>query len=106
MKIIRGWWVLMGIAGVALIGSAAACGDGGMGGTGGMGGMGGTGGMGSGGMGGGGSMVDPQHEQICTLIESKAGMNKGYAVPGDAGAPRWGIPDMPPAMNRVRRSWS
>jgi hypothetical protein len=109
MKIIQGSWVLMGIVGVVLIGSTAACENGGTdtSGTGGMGtgGM-GTGGMGTGGMGTGGSMVDPQHEQICNLIESNAGMSSGYAVPGVAGAPRWGFPDMPPATNRVRRSWS
>jgi tyrosinase len=105
MKIIQCSWVLMGIVGVVLIGSTAACENDGMG-TGGVGGM-GTGGMGGmGGMGAGGSMVNPQHEQICKQVESTVGMNKGYAVPGVAGAPRWGIPDMPPATKRVRRSWS
>ena len=91
MKTIKGSWVLMGIV---LIGGAAACENDDTG-------TGGTGGMGT-----GGSMVDPQHEQICELVASSAGMNSGYAVPGVAGAPRWGIPDMPPATKRVRRSWS
>lgn len=30
----------------------------------------------------------------------------GPAVPGVAGAPRWGIPETPPASLRIRRSWS
>jgi tyrosinase len=51
-------------------------------------------------------MVDPQHEQICNYLESLAGKNPGYVVPGVAGAPRWGIPDMPPVTKRMRRSWS
>jgi tyrosinase len=51
-------------------------------------------------------MVSPQHEQLCKLIQSGDGKNSGYAVPGVAGAPRWGIPKTPPATRRVRRSWS
>lgn len=50
--------------------------------------------------------VNPLHEQICKLIEMNAGTNPGYAVPGVAGAPRWGFPNMTPTTKRVRKSWS
>jgi tyrosinase len=47
-----------------------------------------------------------EHEQICMLIESGIGLHDGFAIPGEAGAPRWGVPDAPPVTLRVRRSWS
>lgn len=53
-----------------------------------------------------GGTVDPQHEMICKGIAATAGMNPGYAVPGVAGAPRWGLPVLPPITRRVRKSWS
>lgn len=71
-------------------------------GTAGMGGMMGTGGAG----GAGGGMVSAQHEQLCKLTQMGAGMSSGYVIPGVAGAPDWGIPSMPPANTRMRKSWS
>lgn len=53
-----------------------------------------------------GGIVTPEHEQACMQIESGIGLHGGFDLPGVAGAPRWGIPDMPPATRRVRRSWS
>ncbi len=50
--------------------------------------------------------VDPIHEMICMQLESLADPDESYAIPGVAGASRWGIPDEPPATPRVRRSWS
>jgi tyrosinase len=50
--------------------------------------------------------VTPVHEQLCKATHEGAGSSGGYAVPGEAGAPRWGIPATPPTTRRVRRSWS
>lgn len=108
----RAWTGLL----VMLLAGTGAC-DGGAAGTGGTGGSGtggastgGTGGAGTGGTGGtggaGGAMVTPEHEQTCKLVQSQIGKHDGYALPGVSGAPRWGIPDTPPATTRVRRSWS
>ncbi|GAB4535360.1 MAG: tyrosinase family protein [Haliangiales bacterium] len=47
-----------------------------------------------------------EHEALCQAAHSGAGMHDGFAIPGVAGAPRWGIPASPPASPRVRRSWS
>jgi tyrosinase len=52
------------------------------------------------------SDTDDEHEQICDSINETIGLNDGYYVPGVAGAPRWGIPETPPAKRRIRRSWS
>jgi tyrosinase len=52
------------------------------------------------------STVTPEHEQACMQVESSIGLHDGFDLPGVAGAPRWGIPDTPPATRRVRRSWS
>ncbi|WP_428267394.1 tyrosinase family protein [Haliangium sp.] len=52
------------------------------------------------------SPVTPEHEQVCMQIEAGVGTHDGLDVPGVSGAPRWGIPDTPPATRRVRRSWS
>jgi tyrosinase len=111
----RNTWVLSGALCLILTASAGGCtggnnstgtagsGNTGMGGEGGMAGMGGHGG---GHAGAGGGMVDPQHEQLCKLTAMGAGTSGGFTIPGVAGAPRWGIPDQPPAQNRVRKSWS
>lgn len=56
---------------------------------------------------GDGSEAEPTvHEQICDGIDATIGLNDGYAVPGVAGAPRWGLSGEKPARPRVRRSWS
>lgn len=47
-----------------------------------------------------------QHAMICEQINATIGLNDGYAVPGVADAPRWGMPQAAPATRRVRRSWS
>lgn len=51
-------------------------------------------------------MVTPEHENLCKLTLMGAGSHDGFAVPGVAGAPRWGMPGTPPSTTRVRRSWS
>ena len=50
--------------------------------------------------------IDPVHEMICAQLSALADPEESYAVPGVAGAPRWGIPPAAPPTTRVRRSWS
>jgi len=40
------------------------------------------------------------------VLALAVGLDDGDDVPGVAGAPRWGIPESPPPVRRVRRSWS
>ena len=47
-----------------------------------------------------------KHELVCEKIAEAAGTHDGFAVPGVAGAPRWGIPETTPETLRERRSWS
>ena len=46
------------------------------------------------------------HQMLCQQASAGVGLHGGFAVPGVAGAPRWGIPPMPPVATRMRRSWS
>ncbi|MCA9715824.1 MAG: tyrosinase family protein [Myxococcales bacterium] len=50
--------------------------------------------------------IDPIHEMICGQLGALGDPDESYAVPGVAGAPRWGLPPAPPPAPRVRRSWS
>jgi tyrosinase len=43
---------------------------------------------------------------ICDQLGGLVDVDESYAVPGVAGAPRWGLPVDPPGTPRVRRSWS
>jgi tyrosinase len=80
MKYIRTEWALSGILWVLVVWGAGSCtGD---------------------------SGVSPQHEQLCKVTQMGMGSSGGYALPGVAGAPRWGMPVTPPTTLRVRRSWS
>ncbi len=109
MRISHGFRVLVGVVGVGLFAGHAACGDGTSAGTDASTGadantstdanMSDMGHMPDG-------TVNSQHGQICKMLESTAGKNPGYVIPGVAGAPRWGFPTAPPATRRVRKSWS
>lgn len=111
MNSIRNAWATSGVVCLLVLGSAGGCSDGndntGTAGTGNAGGEAGSGGHGHGGMGGmGGSMVTPEHEQLCKLTTMGVGTSGGYTIPGVANAPKWGMPAMPPAVPRIRKSWS
>lgn len=116
MNFIRHAWASTGIMVLLLVGNAGGCSDGNQnagtsstGNTGGESGHGGSGhgGSGHGGSGGaGGGVVNPQHEQLCKLTSMGMGASGGYAIPGVAGAPKWGMPSAPPPMRRIRRSWT
>jgi tyrosinase len=45
------------------------------------------------------------HDTICAMVEASVGQHGGFAAPGVAGAPRWGMPAAPPSTRRVRRNW-
>ncbi len=49
---------------------------------------------------------DALHNLICKGIDAAMGQHDGLDLPGDAGSPRWGIPETTPTTRRVRRSWS
>lgn len=46
------------------------------------------------------------HAVQCKAMNALTGQHDGVFTPGTGGAPRWGIPDAPPATRRVRRAWS
>jgi tyrosinase len=51
-------------------------------------------------------LAGKEHDLLCEQLNATVGLNDGYDVPGDAGAPRWGMPETAPATRRVRRSWT